>query len=400
MLTKSYWLVAICVFVGLVAIFYTRGKDTFFINQIDKAIDLYKTILAQYKTPSEKSIQNVLQQFKDEEYEHFFVESTYDENITKWQKSNKNKKAKPIIFLKVKPRKSIPWYAVLDYSLLRKLKYIGFKPCILIYDIPYDIVNKKGLHISERELKELKQATKKYARSLVGCNTKVFFSSDFFSNTRKSAVLHDELFTYILDNFVSDSGVENANGSSYSTKNEAQLQLLGFFSIVAVKLLSDTNPTYVIQWEGRKDKWNTETVTPFLILGRTIKANGRHLNSNKCIQITFSQKELKKYLASTDDKILKDELDYFFKFLHPRANFKLQDRIQKLGKLELSKLFQEWRDLGFINSNKFSSILAEADNLKLNAYKATFEDDEILELANMKYTIVEELPKIQNKYFL
>jgi hypothetical protein len=361
-------------------------------------IDFYKTKLSVFKKVKQEDLDRVLNKFEYSGHKHFYTDTNYETNLKTWLKNYPGKKSRPRIFMKVKPRKFVPWYALIDYVLLRELKYIGFIPCVMVYDIPYDIVNAGGEDIEIEELNELKNATKTYIKRIIGNGVEVLFSSEFFNKSSRGKVFHDQLFPYIINNFVED---DIKSSTSYSDRNEAQLQLLGFMSVVAVQILCNSSPTYVLQWEGRKNKWQNVDENIFLILNKTIKANGEHLNSNNCFRISSTKEETIKYLSTTDDVILKDELPAMFNYLAKDLKYIFSDRILDKKYDDLVELFRTWESMGLISSKKYASIInTEASNKPLNKFKSTFEEDESLHLANYKYTLIEELDNIKSRYNL
>lgn len=384
---------------GILLAFIAKGYRALLIQLSTRIKDYYKTYLSYIKLPNESKVRDVLNKYSLEAYQHYYVDSNYDLNIQNWKKTHPNGNKRPIIFMKVKPRKSIPWYALIDYLLLRDLKYIGFRPCVLVYDIPYDIVNAGGDYVEIRALNELKIITKNYIKKIIGHGVEVVFSSEFFNRSERSKVFHDQLFPYIIDNFVGENvKLSSDKKTSYTDKNEAQLKILGFMSVVAVQFLSNISPTYVLQWEERKSKWKTFKDQVYLILNRTIEANGKHLNSNKCFKITSSNEETVGYITRTPNEILKDELPALFRFLAEDLPWNFSDRIMKLNFKELTQLFREWEEMNLISSSKYAELVHNEHVEFLNKYKASFEQDEELHLANYKYTLIKEIDTIQSRY--
>ena len=338
-----------------------------------------------------------------------FVEllSQYDSIWDAWKKTGTKKR--PVVFFKVRIKKTLPWVDAVELNLLRDLKYIGLDIVIFVYDVPVNCDT--GEKIPDNERSETRQKLLQNIRKIVGYGVTIHFSSQFFSPEKHSQELHDSLFGPYLKAFIEADNISTCpNPTCHTDQKELRYRALGYLSKVAVDIhtVFYRDLIWIIQWEKRATKWQNSAypgVTYNLIITHTIMTQGKPINKQTCIHITDSETTTKsklKYNASlSTDQVsaLKDELNEFCALFKGSEHFE-ETWVSTIASCDstdsIKAKVKDLLDMEFITGKKKDDLDMMLDTTNdLSLTQKIIQSDLILQLAYLKLRTYRILKKFK-----
>ena len=242
-----------------------------------------------------------------------------------------------------------------------------------IYDIPKDF--NSGNEKSEEDLKSARKTLRKNIKKIVGYGVTIYYSSKYFSKKENAKSLHNKFFgRYIKEYF--DTYIETVNRLDNKKLNS---RLSGYLGKVAASQLSSKFFILVLQWEeGGIELWAKDFN---MIVTRTFKADGEHIDKDKSIRMTDDLDTIKQKL----NKISKDEIGAFCRFFGKYAKtYKAtwKSFTENLNEEEFKNILKEILYMNFISNITPYENLFNKDNVHL--IRGEIEKKHELEIAYLK----------------